>query len=123
MSSASHPISPARFAAALESLSVSSLYLKVAELQNSIAHLRASNAELDEYVRRENDKDCYEALVENKDVIRNMEERIQLIKKEVTEVRSLPWQPEDGSKAVEPGERTTQGANNTDADPAHGVFL
>lgn len=41
MSSASHPISPARFAAALESLSVSSLYLKVAELQNSIAHLRA----------------------------------------------------------------------------------
>ncbi|PVH96411.1 hypothetical protein DM02DRAFT_479752, partial [Periconia macrospinosa] len=82
MSSSSHPISSARFAAALESLSVSSLYLKVAELQNSIAHLHTSNAALEEYVRQDNDKDCYEALLENKDVIKSMEERIGLVKKE-----------------------------------------
>ncbi|KAF2686464.1 hypothetical protein K458DRAFT_415825 [Lentithecium fluviatile CBS 122367] len=105
MSAESLPISSERFSKALQDLSLSSLYLKVAELRNSIAHLDKSNAELEEFVRVEQDKDCYEALVENKEVIARMEERIALIKKEVMEVRGLPWQPEDGAKMVEPGER------------------
>jgi hypothetical protein len=89
-------------------------------------------------VRQEQDTDCYEALVENKEVIQRMEERIALIKKEVVEVRGLPWQPEDGAKMVEPGERavgaqdgaaTTNGATrgqtngNASGDAEEGVFL
>ncbi|KAF2639887.1 hypothetical protein P280DRAFT_385869, partial [Massarina eburnea CBS 473.64] len=89
------PIPPTRFAAALTSLSLSSLYAKVSELRNSITHLETSNAELEAYVRAEADKDCYEALIENRDVIARMRERIELVRKEVTEVRALPWMPED----------------------------
>jgi hypothetical protein len=111
MSSESLPITPSRFSKALQDLSLSSLYLKVSELRNSIAHLEQSNVELEDFVRQEQDADCYEALVENKEVIGRMEERIKLIKKEVMEVRGLPWQPEEGAKMVEPGERAV-GAQN-----------
>lgn len=105
MSSESLPITRERFVKALEGLSLSSLYLKVAELRNSILHLEKSNQELEEFVRQEDDKECYEAVLENREVIARMEERIDLIKKEVTEVRCLPWQPEDGDRIVEVGER------------------
>lgn len=105
MSAESIPISSERFAKALQDLSLSSLYLKVAELRNSIAHLEKSNSELEEYVRQEEDKDCYEAILENREVIKRMEERIALIKKEVTEIRCLPWQPEDGGTTVEASSR------------------
>jgi len=104
MSAETTPITAARFAKALSDLSLSSLYLKVAELRNSIAHLEKSNAELEEYVRQEEDKDCYEAMLENREVIARMEERIELVRKEVTEIRCLPWQPEEGSKMSEVGE-------------------
>jgi hypothetical protein len=105
MSADSLPITSERFSKALQDLSLSSLHLKVDELRNSIAHLQKSNADLEDFVREEQDKDCYEALLENKEVIKRMEERIALIKKEVVEVRGLLWQPEEGAKAVEPGER------------------
>ena len=104
MSSSAVPISAARFAAALESLSVSSLHAKAAELRNSIVHLEKSNAELEEYVRAEDDKELYEAILENREVIARMEERIAMVKREVVEVRCLPWEPE-GAKALEVGER------------------
>ncbi|KAF1953401.1 hypothetical protein CC80DRAFT_148225 [Byssothecium circinans] len=107
MSASAAPISPTRFAAALESLSLSSLYAKVSELQNSIAHLEASNAELEEYARKEDDTECYEALVENKEVVERMRERIGLVRKEVVEVRGLPWMPE--AEGVEVGERRADG--------------
>ncbi|KAF2266924.1 hypothetical protein CC78DRAFT_577848 [Lojkania enalia] len=102
MSAESLPITPARFAAALESLPISSLHAKAAELQNSIVHLEKSNRELEEWARQ-GDKDCYEALMENKQVIRRMEERIELVKKEVTEVRGLPWAPPEQNKGNEAG--------------------
>ncbi|KAF2447937.1 hypothetical protein P171DRAFT_339249, partial [Karstenula rhodostoma CBS 690.94] len=82
MSAEALPITSARFAQALESLSVSSLHAKAAELRNSIAHLEKSNAELEEYVRQEQDKELYEAILENREVIKRMGERIELIKKE-----------------------------------------
>ena len=105
-----------------------------------MAHLEKSNVELEEYVRQEQDKDCYEALLENKEVLKRMEERIVLIKKEVMEVRGLPWQPEEGVKTVEPGERVvangsgqngtaTSGATreqtngNASGEAEEGVFL
>lgn len=104
MSSSALPISAARFAAALESLSVSSLHAKAAELRNNIAHLEKSNAELEEYVRAEDDQELYEAILENREVIARMEERIELLRKEVVEVRCLPWEPETKG-VVEVGER------------------
>ncbi|KAJ4354585.1 uncharacterized protein N0V89_006322 [Didymosphaeria variabile] len=109
MSADATPITAARFAAALESLSVSSLHAKAAEIRNSINHLEKSNAELEEFVRQEEDKDLYEAILENREVIKRMEERIDLLKKEVTEVRCLPWEPEEGAKASEVGERPSNG--------------
>lgn len=67
--------------------------------------MEKSNVELEVFAREEQDKDCYEALMENKEVLKRMAERIELIKKEVMEVRGLPWQPEEGARTVEPGER------------------
>ncbi|KAL1840653.1 hypothetical protein VTJ49DRAFT_261 [Mycothermus thermophilus] len=49
MSAESQPITPARFAAALKDLPLSSLYLKLLELRNSIAHLDYSNEQLRPY--------------------------------------------------------------------------
>ena len=46
MSAETQPITPARFAEALQDLPTSALALKVLELRNSIAHLDYSNAEL-----------------------------------------------------------------------------
>jgi hypothetical protein len=50
-------------------------------------HLRKSNAELEEYLQRDPDPELYAAIVDNREVIRRMEERILLVKREVAEVR------------------------------------
>lgn len=120
MSSTSLPITHARFAAALTDLPLSALHAKISELKNSIAHLEKSNAELEEYVRQENDKDCYEALMENKDVMARMQERIELVKREIVEVRGLPLGPEEGGeKAVENGDGA-QGQRQVDEQGEQG---
>lgn len=93
MSADSLPISAPRFAAALKDLSLSSLYAKAAELRNSIAHLRRSNGELAEYARA-GDAECYEAMTENEEVIRRMEERVGLLQAEV-EGRGFKWMEEE----------------------------
>lgn len=89
MSSDSQPITPARFRAALSDLSVDSLHAKAAEIRNSITHLQSSNEQLREYAM-EGDKDCYEAMIENEEVIERMEHRISILKEEV-EGRGLRW--------------------------------
>ena len=73
MSSSATPISPARFAAALPSLPLSNLHLKAAELRNSIAHLEYSNLQL-QPLAEEGDRDCEEAVKENRETIARMEE-------------------------------------------------
>ena len=114
MSANALPISSARFATALRELPISSLHAKVAELRNSIAHLEKSNKDLEEYVREEDDKDCYEALMENKQVIERNKERIELIKVEVTELRGLAWAEGEGKTVVkeEGDQNTTTGNDN-----------
>jgi hypothetical protein len=92
---ATEPITPARFAAALQDLPLSSLALKVAELRNSIAHLDYSNEQLKPYAHptapgEEQDRDCVEAIQENEVVIERMNERIALVKEEV-ERRGASW--------------------------------
>lgn len=107
MSATALPITSSRFAAALRELPVSALHAKVSELQNAIVHLEKSNEALEEFVREEDDKDCYEALMENREVVERNKERIELIRKEVVELRGLPWVADEV--------KTTATARDTDA--------
>ncbi|KAH9870591.1 hypothetical protein IAQ61_006068 [Plenodomus lingam] len=103
MSSTALPISPTRFATALTTLTLPTLYAKHAELSNQIAHLVASNTQLEEYAREHDDRECYEAVVENREVLRRFEERRALVVKEVREVRGLEWKGEGESESERAG--------------------
>ena len=89
MSAAVGPIPPHRFAEAIQDLPIGNLYLKAAEIRNSILHLQSSNAQLQRFVD-EGDTDCVQAIQENREVIRRMEERVALLKSEV-ERRGFMW--------------------------------
>lgn len=143
MSADATPISPTRFAEALKELPIGSLHEKAAELRNSIGHLRSSNDQIRDYLlaQPENapaDADCVEAIQENVQVIKRMEERITLLKAEVEE-RGLPWPSEEqaqdmeldplepgearahvnginGISAQNPGQNTQQSGRLTDAE-------
>lgn len=94
MSSASTPIPLHRFAEAIRDLPLSNLHLKVAELQNSIAHLESSNQQL-KPCAEDGDQECVDALAENNEVIARMKERTALLKEEV-ERRGHVWEEERG---------------------------
>ncbi|OAK98939.1 hypothetical protein IQ06DRAFT_25353 [Phaeosphaeriaceae sp. SRC1lsM3a] len=114
MSSESQPITLTRFATALNDLPIDAIYSKYSELRNNITHMESSNKQLEEFARENDDRDCYEALLENRQVIKRFEERLDALKKEVTEVRGLPWRPRDEEGKVE--EKTapaTNGVNGT----------
>ncbi|KAF3043233.1 hypothetical protein E8E12_009589 [Didymella heteroderae] len=111
MSAESTPITAARFAAALNDLPISSLYAKHAELTNSITHLESSNRQLEDFARENDDRDCYEALLENRQVMKNFNERMEMIKKEVEQVRGLPWRPQNEGEVRK--EEGTIGLNGT----------
>lgn len=114
MSAESTPITAARFAAALNDLPISSLYAKHAELTNSVTHLESSNKQLEDFARDNDDRDCYEALLENRQVMKNFNERMELIKKEVEEIRGLPWRPQnEGEVRKEEGAIGLNGATPT----------
>ncbi|KAI0125568.1 hypothetical protein BJ170DRAFT_438400 [Xylariales sp. AK1849] len=138
MSSETTPISPARFAEALQDLPPSSLALKVFELRNSIAHLDYSNAELkpfaegrtptlDSSAANQPDQDCVDAIRENETVIARMQGRIELIKAEV-EGRGLSWAEfqgsTDGEKTAETAqvaEEATNGEQQARTTPGRGL--
>ncbi|KAK4044514.1 hypothetical protein C8A01DRAFT_42696 [Parachaetomium inaequale] len=111
MSSDALPINPARFAAALKDLPISTLHLKVLELRNSITHLDYSNEQLRPFAdgtatalsptttspstqpqatQGTPDQDCVDAIRENEAVIERMQARIRLVRDEV-ESRGLSW--------------------------------
>jgi len=126
MSSETLPISPARFAAALKDLPLSTLHLKAAELRNSIAHLDYSNEQLKPFADGSEpgssgpDPDCVEAIRENEVVIKRMEERIQLLRTEV-EGRGSSWlefqsAEEVGKEGGEEGERLANGTHGEGED-------
>lgn len=131
MSGDSAPIAPARFAEALKDLSIGSLHSKAAELRNSINHLKSSNEQIRDYLLSQPpdapaDADCVEAIQENVQVIKRMEERIDLVKVEVQE-RGLPWPDEDHlpqsghPDQQEPGEARVDGQTNGDHVPSTGA--
>lgn len=93
MSSDALPITPSAFAAALESLPLSTLHFKAAELRNSLAHLEYSNAQLELFAHpsgEETDSVCIEAIDENIVVMAQMRERLGLLKEEA-EKRGVGW--------------------------------
>lgn len=94
MSAESQPITPARFAEAIKDLPLSNLHAKAAELRNSIAHLKSSNAELEKYYTESGDVDCATYIAENEVVVEKFEERITLLKAEV-EGRGMMWVEEE----------------------------
>jgi len=83
------PITPARFALALESLPLDALHAKASELRNSISQLKSSNEQMLPFAEN-GDADCREAMFENLGTIGRFGERIGLIRGEV-ERRGLPW--------------------------------
>ena len=89
MASRSQPITLARFAAALKELPSSSLFAKVAEIRNSMAHLSHSNAELKDFAES-GDQACADAIAENEEVVERMRWRLMLLKGEI-EGRGLEW--------------------------------
>jgi hypothetical protein len=112
------PIPPARFAAALTELPLSSLALKAAEIRNSIAHLEYSNAQLLPFAEGTEgpdgspDQDCVEAIQENEIVIERMKERILLLKAEV-EKRGVSWREFAGAEEMVDDEGETIKINGT----------
>ncbi|KAG5914077.1 hypothetical protein E4U61_006136 [Claviceps capensis] len=114
MSADTRPISPSRFAAALEDLSVSMLHLKVLEIRNSIAHLQYSNDQLQPFAQGtaialgqakakanlEPDQDCVDAIRENEMVIERMAERIAMVRAEI-EARGMSWSEFRSTEEVE----------------------
>ena len=107
MSASNTPITLTRFASALSDLPIDSIYAKYAELRNNIAHMESSNKQLEDYARENDDRDCYEALLENRQVIKRFLERIEALKREVGEVRGLPWRPQEEER--EEGKTTVNG--------------
>ncbi len=96
MSSTSTPIMPHRFAEAIKELPLANLHFKAAEIRNSVAHLESSNQQLEPFAN-DGDKDCVEAIQENVVVIRRMEERIGLLRREV-EGRGFKWGEDEQEK-------------------------
>ncbi|KAJ5112184.1 hypothetical protein N7532_000229 [Penicillium argentinense] len=112
MTTQSTTIDSAAFAEAVQDLPLSSLFNKVSELRNSIAHLHRSNSEIREFAdasKSEDEKKELEGyIVENEGVIRSMEERVGLLRVEV-ERRGQEWVEE--RKADE-----ERGASDTNGD-------
>jgi hypothetical protein len=110
MSNEAIPISPARFAAALKDLPLSTLHLKASEIRNSIAHLDYSNEQLQPFAdgtesssNGRPDQDCIDAIKENEIVIRRMQERIALLRAEV-ESRGSSWLEFQSAEELQDGE-------------------
>jgi hypothetical protein len=115
MSADSLPITPERFAAALEDLTLGGLHLKVLELRNSIAHLDYSNEQLRPFATgaeatlgspapEQPDQECIDAIRENEAVIARMQERIALVRAEV-EARGASWDEFRSADEVETDRR------------------
>ncbi|KAF1941806.1 hypothetical protein EJ02DRAFT_454795 [Clathrospora elynae] len=125
MSAGAAPITFTRFSAALSDLSVESLYAKYSELTNQLTHLESSNKQLEEFARENDDRDCYEALLENRVVMKRFEERKELIRNEVQDVRGLPWRPREeegkvGETASTNGAMVHEQTNGTGSEGADG---
>lgn len=89
MSAQTAPISSLAFQTAIHDLPLSTLRLKIAEIQNSIAHLDYSNEQLRPFAEgtsegaTEPDQDCIDAIRENELVVKRMMERTEMLRLEI----------------------------------------
>ncbi|KAJ5698438.1 hypothetical protein N7462_000443 [Penicillium macrosclerotiorum] len=125
MSAESLPINPTAFAEAIKELTLSTVYAKVAELRNSIAHLQRSNVELRIFLLESQDseedkKELEGYITENEGVMKSMEERLALLKTEV-ENRGQQWievedEKENSGEGQRPNGLPEPTTNGTAAD-------
>lgn len=115
MSSSARPVTPARFAEALEELPLATLHNTAAEIRNSKSHLEYSNKELQPHAD-EGDQVCKEAITENEQVLERMDGRLNLLRAEV-ERRGMPWVEDDLTK--EGGEAVVNGHGDSGARAHH----
>jgi len=118
MSHGALPIDARAFSRALESLPIDALHAKVAEIQNSISHLKTSNDQMMPFAE-EGDQDCKDAMFENLVVIRRMNDRIQLLREEV-ERRGLRWADGEVEDAENRKRLLTDGTNGQTIGAQHG---
>ena len=119
MSSTTAPIPPHRFAEALTALPLSNLHFKAVELRNSITHLELSNHQLQVFAEG-GDQDCIDAIRENQEVIRRMEDRIEMLKAEV-EGRGFRWAENEGKPEDTAVENDQLNGQDNDAPSRNGV--
>jgi hypothetical protein len=124
MSASALPITLTRFASALSDLPIDAIYAKHTELRNNIAHMEASNVQLEDFARENDDRDCYEALMENRATIKRFEERIVALREEVVG-RGLRWRPVEEEKEKDEkdgvnGVPVVQGANGVQEEGVNG---
>lgn len=120
------PITPTRFAAALEDLPLASLHLKTLELRNSLAHLAYSNAQLRPFADGTEpaaagpDPDCADAIRENELVMARVRERILLVRAEV-EGRGLSWREFEGGPYDDDNDQDEAGGVATEITAEEGA--
>ncbi|KAF2761855.1 hypothetical protein EJ05DRAFT_187012 [Pseudovirgaria hyperparasitica] len=122
MSAESQPITHARFAAALESLSLGSLHAKAAELRNNIEHLEISNSELSLFYAETSDPDFSEAIADNEQTIRRKREQIAMLKIEV-ERRGMPWVEDEQKMEKKDSKNGNQNRSIDNDHSGQGVYL
>ncbi|KAK7995210.1 hypothetical protein PG990_013983 [Apiospora arundinis] len=115
MSAQTRPPTAEEFAIALTELPASSLALKVLELRNQIAHLDYSIAEMRPFAEAaEPDQICVEGIQENEVVIGKVQQRIELIRKEV-ENRGMSWHEFDGKDVTPAAPAATASSANPES--------
>lgn len=111
-SATTRAITAEQFAIAIQDLPLENLYAKASEIENSIAHLQRSNAQLKEFsdsirndatiegeTREEvGDRECLDAIRENEEVIARQRERVEMLKGEA-ERRGQRWHGAGGAAA------------------------
>ena len=102
MSASTSYITTHAFTIAIQDLPLESLYMKAAELHNSLDHLQHSNEQLRPFSEEQGDVQCREAIEENLQVMERMKTRILALRDEVKR-RGSRWmdlpQVDDGSDA------------------------
>ncbi|TGZ84410.1 hypothetical protein EX30DRAFT_106591 [Ascodesmis nigricans] len=108
------------FIDAIQSLDLPLLHAEISRLQNSIFHLRRSNAALETEVEAAGDEELQEIVVENQDVIVRQEERITVLREEIGRRTGRTEEHGGGEEVKEEGERNDD-ATRTNGDIPNGV--
>lgn len=121
MSTTSAPIPLHRFAEAIADLPVENLYMKAAEIRNSLAHLASSNEQLRPFAE-DGDRECAQAILENGETIQRMQQRLDLLQQEVTN-RGSTWHLDESDEPAAAAATTRNGGGDSEAVNASTVGI